>query len=248
MKRSEHHLLLVWLLFSGLIAFTVVVSYWEGWLWAVFIYDKSKICIAIGLLYVVATIHCGRRTVLISTQINNADRIGDLLEARPTAGLQLAPEGVKLSDQTVLPESIVAHYIGDLLRTSVSGRSAEEGALSRTDLLDVYSGKIRSAHEIGWFMVDVLLKLGLLGTIVGFILMLGSVADTTTLDVGTMQKVLTKMSTGMGTALYTTLAGLIGSMLLALQYHFLDRGADELIGKMLHLTEVYVLPKSMAVS
>ena len=243
MKRSEHHLLLVWLLFSGIVVFTVVVSYREGWLWAVFVYDKSKICIAIGLLYVVATFHCARRTVLISTQINRADRIGELFEARPAVALQLSPDGVKLSDQTVLPDSIVSHYIGDLLRTSAAGQSAEEGALSRTDLLDVYSGKIRSAHEIGWFMVDILLKLGLLGTIVGFILMLGSVADTTSLDVSTMQKVLAKMSTGMGTALYTTLAGLVGSMLLALQYHFLDRGADELIGKMLHLTEVYVLPK-----
>lgn len=95
----------------------------------------------------------------------------------------------------------------------------------------------KGGHDVGWFLIDVLLKLGLLGTIVGFILMLGSVADTASLDVNTMQKVLKQMSNGMGTALYTTLAGLVGSMSLGLQYLLLDKGADTLIEQILRLTD-----------
>ena len=41
----------------------------------------------------------------------------------------------------------------------------------------------------------------------------------------------------MGTALFTTLAGLTGSILLGLQYLLLDKGADVLIERILRLSE-----------
>ena len=99
----------------------------------------------------------------------------------------------------------------------------------------------RGPIEFGWFMVDIELKLGLLGTNVGFIL-LGALTQTTQFDVSTMQKLLTQMSAGMGTALYTTFVGLIASMLLGLQYHLLDRAADELLLRLVWLTETAAAP------
>jgi biopolymer transport protein ExbB/TolQ len=47
----------------------------------------------------------------------------------------------------------------------------------------------------------------------------------------------------MGIALYTTLTGLVCSILAAMQYHMLDRSVDELIEITQHLTHVHVLPK-----
>ena len=88
-----------------------------------------------------------------------------------------------------------------------------------------------------------MIKLGLLGTIIGFVLMLGSVSNVTDFDVSTMQSILKNMSSGMGTALYTTFAGLICSILAGIQYHLLDQGADEVIDAAKHLTNIYVLPK-----
>ena len=82
-----------------------------------------------------------------------------------------------------------------------------------------------------------------IGVGIGFILMLGSVADTASLDVNTMQKVLKQMSTGMGTALFTTLAGLVGSILLGAQYLLLDKAGDELIERTVRVTEVFILPR-----
>jgi biopolymer transport protein ExbB/TolQ len=55
-----------------------------------------------------------------------------------------------------------------------------------------------------------------------------------------MQKVLRQMSTGMGTALFTTLAGLTGSILLGLQYLILDKGADELVHRVIRVTEIEI--------
>lgn len=73
-------------------------------------------------------------------------------------------------------------------------------------------------NEVGWFAADCLLTLGIIGTVIGFIFMLSGfegVSDTT--NVLTMKTAILKMSLGMSTALYTTLAGLVSSLLLKLQ-------------------------------
>jgi hypothetical protein len=81
--------------------------------------------------------------------------------------------------------------------------------------------------DIGWFVSDMLLTLGMIGTVAGFIYMLSSsFADMDPQNVVSMQGVLAKMSSGMSTALYTTAAGLVCSLLLKLQLfnftHHLD--------------------------
>jgi hypothetical protein len=51
------------------------------------------------------------------------------------------------------------------------------------------------------------------------------------------------MSGGMAVALYTTLTGLIGGMLLKIQGFILDGAVDELVRRTTRLTEVHVLPR-----
>ena len=81
--------------------------------------------------------------------------------------------------------------------------------------------------DIGWFVSDMLLTLGMIGTVAGFIYMLSSsFSEMDPKNVVSMQGVLAKMSAGMSTALYTTAAGLVCSLLLKLQLfnftHHLD--------------------------
>jgi len=84
----------------------------------------------------------------------------------------------------------------------------------------------------GWFASDALLKLGLLGTIVGFIFMLAPIANLTSYEPASLQSALGQMSGGMAVALYTTLAGLIGNILLRIQFQFL---ADAMQTLLLHV-------------
>ena len=74
----------------------------------------------------------------------------------------------------------------------------------------------------GQFLADLLLKLGLLGTIIGFILMLTPIGEIKEFDPSLIQQLLSTMSGGMAVALYTTLAGLLTSSLLKVQCYFLD--------------------------
>ena len=73
----------------------------------------------------------------------------------------------------------------------------------------------------GWFAADSVLKIGLLGTIIGFILMLAPIGNLTSFDAASLQSALAAMSAGMAVALYTTLAGLIANIVLRFQFQFL---------------------------
>ncbi len=77
--------------------------------------------------------------------------------------------------------------------------------------------------DTGWFLADIMLKLGLAGTVVGFVMMLSSVADIQGSDINTVQDVLVNMSSGMGTALVTTLSGLVGNGFTTVQYYSLEK-------------------------
>lgn len=77
--------------------------------------------------------------------------------------------------------------------------------------------------QTGWFTTNILLTLGMIGTVVGFIYMLTTCfVDMVPDNIINMRELLTKMSIGMGTALYTTAAGLVCSLLLKLQLFNLD--------------------------
>jgi hypothetical protein len=91
---------------------------------------------------------------------------------------------------------------------------------------------IEYAEDSGWFISDILLTIGMIGTVCGFIIMLmGGFSDVDVADPSTIQSMLSKISGGMATALFTTLAGLITSVLLKVQYFNLTKGIEKLRGK-----------------
>ena len=82
-----------------------------------------------------------------------------------------------------------------------------------------------------WMVSDMCLTLGMIGTIVGFLMMLQGGFTIAQGDAQGIQSLLARFSVGLGTALYTTLMGLICSMLLKLQLfnlgHALGQIKDE---------------------
>ena len=63
----------------------------------------------------------------------------------------------------------------------------------------------------------------MIGTLLGFLMVLTSAfTDVDTSDVEAMQEVIGQLATGMGTALLTSLVGLISSTLLKVQLVMLD--------------------------
>jgi len=81
----------------------------------------------------------------------------------------------------------------------------------------------------GWFAADSVLKIGLLGTIIGFILMLSPIASLASFDAASLQAALAQMSGGMAVALYTTLTGLVVNIVLRFQFQFLADAMQTLL-------------------
>ena len=82
--------------------------------------------------------------------------------------------------------------------------------------------------EAGWFVSDLFLTIGMIGTVIGFISMLAGFATVDLDNVQTVQGLLSKLGSGMATALYTTLSGLVCSCLLKVQCFGLQQAvADE---------------------
>ncbi len=109
-------------------------------------------------------------------------------------------------DITKISFGIIALYLGTSLYL---GRLA----------FNLKNGKsIESGLGIGWFISESMLALGMIGTVAGFIIMLGSSFEGLDVEnVESLKQTLTDMAIGMSTALYTTLTGLIFSQFTKVQ-------------------------------
>jgi len=76
-----------------------------------------------------------------------------------------------------------------------------------------------------WFFADAVLSLGMVGTLAGFLAVLYSTFQG--LDVGdtdSMKAAIETLATGMGTALLTSLVGLVSSLLMKFQLVIIEEG------------------------
>ena len=143
-----------------------------------------------------------------------------------------------IGDGVRLPSGHVTGHIRNLvLKAGLQGRVP----LDQTLLLRGLADALRRPHQLGAFAGDALMKLGLLGTIVGFILMLAPIAGLDAADRASVKGSMGLMSDGMAVAMYTTLTGLIGSILVQTQYYMLDTATAKLFALATDLTEVFVV-------
>jgi len=88
---------------------------------------------------------------------------------------------------------------------------------------------IRNQAKIGWYLAETCLAIGMVGTVAGFLMMLGTAfSNIDVSNVSSLQQALASMAVGMSTALYTTLVGLIASIFLKSQLVNLEHLADGL--------------------
>ena len=117
--------------------------------------------------------------------------------------------------------------VSDFLKVSESKTST-----GRQSLLKILEDELSNRHALGHMISDILLKLGLTGTVVGFILMLLPIGEMKDFDPEKIQPLLSAMSGGMAVALYTTLSGLVTSTVLKFQYFLLDSSLSKLINSL----------------
>ena len=230
--------LLRWMIFTGVTLFGFAIA-WHYRLFQLMIaQDQSGISLFICILYVVISAHCFVCIISVSREINTAHRVREQV-MNGVGGYRTDGRQVVTDDGAALPTGRITDYIRNLVvKAEKQGR---ERRLDQTLLLRGLADKLRSPMQFGAFAGDALLKLGLLGTIVGFILMLFPLASLDNFDVASMKSSMKVMSGGMAVAMYTTLAGLVGSILVKAQYYILDNASAYLFDVTTDLTEVFVV-------
>lgn len=77
--------------------------------------------------------------------------------------------------------------------------------------------------DVHWFASDAVLSIGMVGTLFGFLLVLGqSFGDIDTSSIESMTQAISTLASGMSTALVTSLVGLVASLWLKMQLVILE--------------------------
>jgi hypothetical protein len=234
---SDYVPLLRWLIFTGVTLFGVVLAWHFGLVRLMLAADTTHISVVICALYLVVSLHCLAQTILVSRELNSGHRAYALV-TRGAANFSVAGGDVMIGDGVRLPRGRVTSHIRNLVL-----KAAQQGhaRLDQTVLLRGFADTLRRPHQLGAFAGDALMKLGLLGTIVGFILMLAPIAGLDAADRASVKGSMGLMSDGMAVAMYTTLTGLVGSILVQTQYYMLDAATAKLFALATDLTEVFVV-------
>lgn len=229
-STPPYRLLQQWLILAGAAAFAGALAWDYGIIYELFAGDSTRICLLIAALFIGASLHCAVRAVMLSREATAAGSLQAAVEGGARLGVG-TDGGLTLNGQG-LPANAGNDYLAALLQ-----RAPHPGAPEASQLTDVLNERVRGGHEFGWFVTGLLVKLGMLGTVIGFVIMLSAVEITPSFDLTTVQRMLTSMSVGMSVALYTTIVGLVTSMVLGLQYLLLDRAADQLVAQLVAFAE-----------
>jgi MotA/TolQ/ExbB proton channel family len=238
LAARDYFPLLRWMIFTGVTLFGFALAWHYGLFQLMAAQDRSGLSVFICILYVAISVHCLASIIGISREINTAHRVRE----RVTSGVNTyRTDGRRViaDNGPALPSGRVTDYIHNLVVKAE--KQGPDRRLDQTLLLRGLADKLRAPMQFGAFAGDALLKLGLLGTIVGFILMLLPLATLDNFDAASMKSSMKVMSGGMAVAMYTTLAGLIGSVLVKAQYYILDNASAYLFDVTTDLTEVFVV-------
>ncbi|WP_415897938.1 MotA/TolQ/ExbB proton channel family protein [Neptuniibacter sp. QD72_48] len=211
----QYKVLLYWALLFGVILFGFYVGWDQGVLLEIIQQDQTRVCIFILVLLIGMSCHCAYRSFYLSQQFSMLDHY---YIRRQETGLtpeeKAFPDGLSLSQD----------YLFNVSDEELHDQNADKGLLA-----ELLVEGARGSHQVGWFVVGVMVKLGLLGTVIGFIIMLSSVSGLENLTIDDVKTLMQQMTHGMGIAMSTTLIGLTCSMLLSVQYLLLDRMADRFV-------------------
>tara|TARA_B100000886_G_scaffold271354_1_gene195307 strand:+ start:97 stop:714 length:618 start_codon:yes stop_codon:yes gene_type:complete len=187
----------------------------------------------VGLIFLFVLITQGYVTKAIKADITNMVivilalfAIGFALAAYRTFWLS---RELNYSFLKVLPTNSIAK---DFLHSS-----KKLDASARNNLAASLRIKLSSKINYIKFMANTLVILGLIGTVIGFIIALSGVDGSVSSNPEEVSKMVSTLIQGMSVALYTTLVGSICSVWLNICYQIMSTGANNLLSKIIELGE-----------
>ena len=142
--------------------------------------------------------------------------------------LQLSGELNQVRSRHPRPSSRVAGYLA-----SIAGRDGQSRSILASTLKLKLASRIAPVRHVA----NSLVILGLIGTVIGFIIALAGVDPTAAADVSSIGPMVSTLIDGMSVALYTTLAGSVLNVWLMLNYRLVESGTVRLLTAIVELGE-----------
>ncbi|MCW2883129.1 MAG: hypothetical protein JWQ95_7229 [Sphaerisporangium sp.] len=228
-----------WLLLNCLAAFGILVLWNFGLVQTMFETDRTHISTLILVIFAFTALHCLVQTSEVSRQLVAARKVRDVIASGAAPGLHLGGGRVLTANGRPLEPGIMTAHIANLITKSELQNS---GHIDQTLLLRALADKLRNREKLGLFVSEALLRLALLGTAIGFILMLIPIAQLNSFDAETLRIALSGMTNGMAIALNVTVTGIASALVLKFEYYLLDGAIAELFDMITETTEIHVMP------
>lgn len=238
-ESRDYAPLLKWILVWVIILFGGLVLWYFGLIESILRTDHTRISVVVAVIFALGSLHCLYQTLNISRELIAARKVREAILAAGGNALTAGPDGIITSDGRRLEPGVVTNHIANLI---AKARTLKVGHLDQTLLLRSLADSLRAREKLGLFVAESLLRLALLGTAVGFILMLIPMSGLAAFDVESLRQTLTGMTGGMAIALNVTVAGIGTALLLKFQYYLLDGAIAELFREVTEVTEVHVIP------
>lgn len=215
-------LLVMRFLLVNVVAFACLgAAYLQGWLDLARESDVTNMTLVIFAVFLVGLAMCGWRVLQTSQNINH---LKDVI----VSGADALAERTDMTD--MFGGGRVGSYIESLRAVPESRREIVAEALR----MKLYS-RISNIR----YIADSLVLLGLIGTVIGFIIALSGVDSNTVGDTSAIVPMVGQLVKGMSVALWTTLVGSILHVWLRLNYQILASGTVVLVSDLMEVGERY---------
>lgn len=182
----------------------------EGWLDAMLESSARLMCLGIFATFLVGLALCAAKVVRTSLELNQ------VRDGRPAPGSRAA---------------------NHLDRFTVRGPGGSDGSGRPPIAADVLRYRMANDVSIVGHIANTLVFLGLIGTVIGFIVALAGVDPAMSGSVHQVAPMVSSLIEGMGIALYTTLVGAVLHVWLIVNHRMLATGALHLYNAIIELGE-----------
>lgn len=231
--------MLKWLLVWVVLLFGAVVLWYFGLFDILVQTDHTRISLLILLIFVLTSIHCLLQTIVVSKDLVATRKVAGLIATAGDGALSVENGTILTGQGIALEPGIATRHIANII---ARGRHLKGSQLDQTVLLRSLADKLRSREKLGLFVSESLLRLALLGTAIGFILMLIPISGQSAFDADSLRITMSGMTSGMAIALSVTVTGIATALLLKFQYYLLDAAIADLFHQITEVTEVHVIP------
>lgn len=222
-----------WVMFAALMGLSAVILWDYGLLQYLFSADTSRISVLIAALFVAFAIHSLWILLWMAREYRQALKAADILGSS-SGSLAVKDGQIVVLQGKIAREGLIADYLRNVVTTESSADR------DRSILLQSLSASLKRRTKVGVYGTDLLYKLGVLGTMIGFVIMLNSMGGMKNFDVETLRAALQRMIGGMAVSLLTTIAGLVGGILLRIFYNLADGLVTDLLQCMVEATETSI--------